>query len=205
MTNAELEAELAKLTPEERVALIAELEAKDSTFAGQAVSTSIAAKYKISTKVAGVSKVKVITVAKRIQVKRIQVNTHSAKVVARLNELACTDSDDNPEVYLGPGYHEENVYVKGTVVGHKFNSSEMPLPPGSDYVVQPGGKVTVSDYCLNAANPSRTGTHVVEYECGIWNKVGIDGVNHAQYPIIRLTTVLCPNGCSDGACLPAPN
>src|SRR3989344_3002949 len=71
MTDEELEAELAKLTPEEREQLLADLESKESgALAGQAVAKKIARSayaQKISPKAA-----KVVTRASRVQVTQIK-------------------------------------------------------------------------------------------------------------------------------------
>src|SRR3989344_7785399 len=88
ITDEELEAELAKLTPEEREQLLADLESKESgALAGQAVAKRIAGSayaQKISPKAATY-----VTRASSVETQKIK------KVVEALVFYSCSDPDGN--------------------------------------------------------------------------------------------------------------
>lgn len=179
MTDEELEAELAKLTPEEREALVADLENKEGgALAGQAVSASIAAKYKISTKVATVPKAKVITFAKT----KFQPTSVSF----------CIESDNGADYY-----------VKG-VIHLKLDKAEWEEFRGDYCFIKSVQDAHESSYpkCVGSYCYIKEVGCVHPFEFKPGKSLGIAAIT-TEY--LTFSDFKCPSGCEDGACLPVPN
>ena len=143
LTDEELEAELAKLTPEEREELLADLEKEDSgALAGQAFRKSTSWAKKISPRTVQNSKLRIQAAARTVASRGTTADS------AQVAPLPCVDSDQqsNP---LNPNAATLASYsVKGSVL-----------------VTENGKKVDdKTDYCQDT-------DLIVEYHCNSLNKM----------------------------------
>jgi len=212
MTDEELEAELAKLTPEEREELVKHLEAKESgALSGQAsrqltqkVQTTINAK-KVSPTVMKVSSV----LAKRA-----------------ITKLAifpvCTDSDGlslytfgvtSANKFLGVAgnvillsdkiieYNDQcQVLAKAKAVNGDINGiMHFPVSNCNDVSI---GSTVLSDGGATYLVEDIKECDVLERVCGSALKVKIGELSFSDVQTINSVIKTCSNGCFNGACLP---
>src|SRR3989338_876332 len=177
MTDEELEAELAKLTPEEREKLLADLESKESgALAGQAYSAAVA-KYKLPAKVATVSKAKVVLIAKKITLPTQCPNKCFVKV-----HLEPINNIDVSTKYFIEGSQYFYVGQESYWNWHISNCKEIDF--GESVPVGPQGaggivREIYGCYKKQICGPEQEGT--LSEDTGM---------------------IPCPYGCSNGACLP---
>jgi len=177
MTDEELEAELAKLTPEEREELLADLESKESgALAGQAYSAAVA-KYKLPAKVATVSKAKVVLIAKKITLPTQCPNKCFVKV-----HLEPINNIDVSTKYFIEGSQYFYVGQESYWNWHISNCKEIDF--GESVPVGPQGaggivREIYGCYKKQICGPEQEGT--LSEDTGM---------------------IPCPYGCSNGACLP---
>src|SRR3989344_234574 len=218
LTDEELQAELTKLTPEERAELLKDLEGKeDGALAGQAV----AGKYGLSSKLKAT---KTNALKEFLQCFDTDggPNTHLAGAAYGIGGFSVTYAKDGMSVYNDYSKKEDLCEVKYTLRDKKSGESRQ--------VVRPYGVKSCDQYGFKGLWPGATtikigdpfdyGFIVGKYnlenieECGVTERVckvfkditvkqaSGSEKNYASYPlVINLTEVPCTKGCSDGACI----
>ena len=179
MTDEELEAELAKLTPEEREALIKDLETQEKgAFAGQAVA-------KYSPKLAGVSK---------------------DRMQAILQKPTCTDSDGGKDYFKSGATTNMNLpedkRVNQDECRLKLEVSVKDGNIGTPSFFYYGEPMNCDKYKVGSIFFYKN-----LYASGNVQVISVEGCELEEVFCLdansnRSETINCPYGCSNGACLP---